>query len=525
MANDIPVQHTVVVSSSSAVPSAKFSRRSSSDSSSRLEDGDLTSLNWLSALSGAALQSPPTPPASPHLQQPLQQQQSLQQQHQQHQQEQKQQGAVASSVTAGWSVHGRDKSRRSRKTVTTAPCVSTAIKNNNIVSSGALVTDIDYRTNSTKPPYSYASLITMAMREKKNKMSLASIYQWIRENFIFYQTADPSWQNSIRHNLSLNKCFVKVARNKNEPGKGGFWRLGNDTSGLNAPPDSGNMGNSVIPSRLYKRSFYTAAKKRRLSQPLPDKSFIHHRVHSQSSSDYFQQRQQTSELNDFQHLQKSRLESFQQLQKSGLGSCCQLQQDSSATNPRTAETPGYWLLETALSTSEAPVPEAATPVTPGAVRPSETPITDVAQMYFDDPCLLPYDTSLLQFSPQSMDDDTAPYMDPNNTAAMTKTLFTPESGVMINSESGSFDYSNETTSLSELNSTYPIFTHRHQAYSLNQQLDSSFYSPDPLMSDHFQLLTSWQGTTSVSWPDLERELPQIGSDTELERLMGLEALK
>ncbi|XP_063858687.1 forkhead box protein J3-like [Scylla paramamosain] len=65
----------------------------------------------------------------------------------------------------------------------------------------------------------------MAMKENQNKMTLSAIYKWIKENFAYYKTADPSWQNSIRHNLSLNKCFLKVPRSKDEPGKGGFWRL------------------------------------------------------------------------------------------------------------------------------------------------------------------------------------------------------------------------------------------------------------------------------------------------------------
>lgn len=54
---------------------------------------------------------------------------------------------------------------------------------------------IDFKTNgSIKPPYSYATLICMAMKANKNKMTLSAIYRWIKENFLYYQKADPSWQ-------------------------------------------------------------------------------------------------------------------------------------------------------------------------------------------------------------------------------------------------------------------------------------------------------------------------------------------
>ncbi|NXU67627.1 FXJ1B protein, partial [Horornis vulcanius] len=73
---------------------------------------------------------------------------------------------------------------------------------------------------------SYATLICMALEaSKKPKLTLAAICKWIRDNFCYFRRAHPSWQSSIRHNLCINKRFVKVPREKGEPGRGAFWKL------------------------------------------------------------------------------------------------------------------------------------------------------------------------------------------------------------------------------------------------------------------------------------------------------------
>lgn len=77
-----------------------------------------------------------------------------------------------------------------------------------------------------KPPYSYATMITQAiLTNEQGILSLSEIYDWISSHYSYYRFSKTGWQNSIRHNLSLNKAFEKVPRRPNEPGKGMKWQI------------------------------------------------------------------------------------------------------------------------------------------------------------------------------------------------------------------------------------------------------------------------------------------------------------
>lgn len=79
--------------------------------------------------------------------------------------------------------------------------------------------------DGNKPSYSYAQMIGMAiLRAPNRRLTLSQIYDWIATTFSYYRD-DPKrgWHNSIRHNLSLNKAFMKMERPKSDSGKGSYW--------------------------------------------------------------------------------------------------------------------------------------------------------------------------------------------------------------------------------------------------------------------------------------------------------------
>ncbi|XP_063794521.1 hepatocyte nuclear factor 3-gamma [Pseudophryne corroboree] len=109
----------------------------------------------------------------------------------------------------------------------------------------------------SKPPYSYISLITMAIQQAPGKMlTLNEIYQWIMDLFPYYRQNQQRWQNSIRHSLSFNDCFVRVSRAPDRPGKGSFWAL---------HPNSGDMFENGCYLRRQKR-FKLALKQKAATQ-------------------------------------------------------------------------------------------------------------------------------------------------------------------------------------------------------------------------------------------------------------------
>lgn len=131
----------------------------------------------------------------------------------------------AAGAEAGWDA--REEAGRFMDSGYQSPTIATSANNSRSVSPRQGVSPATQNPEEEKPPYSYSQLIVQAIGSSPDKeLTLSGIYAAIMKSYPYFRnTSNKGWQNSIRHNLSLNPYFIKAPRRQEDSGKGCLWRL------------------------------------------------------------------------------------------------------------------------------------------------------------------------------------------------------------------------------------------------------------------------------------------------------------
>ncbi|WWD02725.1 hypothetical protein V865_000767 [Kwoniella europaea PYCC6329] len=129
---------------------------------------------------------------------------------------------------------------------------------------GLIPYSFDGHGNVYKPDLTHVQAIRLVIAASpRGKMTLSQIYQAFEERWPWHKTAGMTWKNSIRHNLSLNDCFINVEKATAQGGgKGGYWIVDNSQSGRtarklkrSAPNPNSNLTSKEYPSSPTKSTF------------------------------------------------------------------------------------------------------------------------------------------------------------------------------------------------------------------------------------------------------------------------------
>jgi hypothetical protein len=130
--------------------------------------------------------------------------------------------------------------------------------------------------SNEKPPCSYAALIGQAiLASSRKRLALSQIYSWISTAYPYFKPGDAGWMNSIRHNLSLNDCFVKGERGEEDAGgKGSVWMI--DPVAEFQFKDGGFKKASKAKAEAAKKTGPSSSRKRKAAEidPAPQQALL-----------------------------------------------------------------------------------------------------------------------------------------------------------------------------------------------------------------------------------------------------------
>jgi len=113
-------------------------------------------------------------------------------------------------------------------TITTCPSPNPSNNNNNSMTMASSSTTTIPSGHSGNAAVTYAALIAVAIELSEDKrLVLDEIYKFVEKNKQLIPIKEhPNWKNSVRHNLSLRPCFVKVPRyNSSGKAMSAWWTL------------------------------------------------------------------------------------------------------------------------------------------------------------------------------------------------------------------------------------------------------------------------------------------------------------
>ncbi|KZT27709.1 hypothetical protein NEOLEDRAFT_1130792 [Neolentinus lepideus HHB14362 ss-1] len=108
-----------------------------------------------------------------------------------------------------------------------SPVVNVHLPHPNCPDTLACLPDTEGRPQHTLP----VILRCAILGSPKRRLTIREIYAAMEDKYPYYKTAGPTWKQSVRHHLSLNRLFERQPRPVTDPGFGSYW-----TVNLLAPP-------------------------------------------------------------------------------------------------------------------------------------------------------------------------------------------------------------------------------------------------------------------------------------------------